>query len=103
MTSQPSIAQVPAIEIAIQHHRAGRLSEAEDMYRQILATHPDHFDALHLLGVISYQASKYDEAVRLITKATEQNSAAFPAFNNLGMAYRSLTDLDQAGDFVVKA
>src|SRR5437764_788779 len=56
MTSQPSIAQVPAIEIAIQHHRDGRLSEAEDMYRQILTIHPDHFDALHLLGVMSYQA-----------------------------------------------
>ena len=73
------------------------------MYRQILTIHPDHFDALHLLGVISYQAAKYDEAVRLITKATEQNSAAFPAFNNLGLAYRSLNHLDQAGACFEKA
>src|SRR5437016_12844361 len=96
MTSQPPITTRPVIEIAIQHHQAGRLSEAEDMYRQMLDTYPDHFDALHLLGVISYQAAKYDEAVRLITKATEQNSAAFSAFNNLGLTYRALNDMEEA-------
>ena len=42
-----------ALAIAIQHHQAGRLQAAEQIYRQILAVEPNHADALHLLGVIA--------------------------------------------------
>ena len=103
MTSQPPIAFLPAIEIAIQHHRAGRLSKAEDIYRQVLDNEPNHFDALHLLGVISYQGGRYEEAVRLIAKATEQDASAFPALNNLGLAYRALNNMEQARSCFQKA
>jgi predicted O-linked N-acetylglucosamine transferase (SPINDLY family) len=96
MTSQPPTASHSTIEIAIQHHRAGRLAEAEDTYRQILDTHPEHFDALHLLGVIAYQAGRHAEAVRLISKAIEQDSSAFPAFNNLGLVHRALHNMEEA-------
>jgi protein O-GlcNAc transferase len=96
MTSQPPIASFPAIEIAIQYHRAGRLSEAEDIYRQVLDRYPNHFDALHLLGVIAYQAGRHEEAVRLISKATKQDASAFPALNNLGLAYRALNNMEEA-------
>ena len=30
-----------AIQIALQHHRAGQLDQAQAIYRQILATHAD--------------------------------------------------------------
>jgi len=96
MTSQPPTASLPAIEIAIQHQRAGRLSAAERTYRQILESQPEHFDALHLLGVVAYQAGRHDEAVRLITKATQQDSSAFPAFNNLGLVHCALGNLVEA-------
>ena len=33
-------------QIALQHHQAGRFSEAEHFYRQILATHPGHAAAV---------------------------------------------------------
>ena len=45
-----------AFQIAVQHHQAGRLSQAEQLYRQILAQMPNHPDALHLLGVVAHQA-----------------------------------------------
>ena len=41
-----------ALETAFQHHQAGRLHEAEQLYRQILAQRPEQVDALHLLGII---------------------------------------------------
>ena len=44
-----------AMQIALEHHRAGRLAEAEAIYRQVLARCPDHADALHLLGVLAGQ------------------------------------------------
>ena len=44
-----------ALAIAVQHHQAGRLQAAEQIYRQILAVEPNHADAIHLLGVIAHQ------------------------------------------------
>jgi hypothetical protein len=34
-----------AMEIAMPHHQAGQLAEAEAIYRQILSSQPDHADA----------------------------------------------------------
>ena len=44
---------MPELEQALQHHRAGRLQEAQALYQQILNTTPDHADALHMLGLLS--------------------------------------------------
>ncbi len=85
-----------AIEVAIQHHQAGRLAEAEALYREILAVDPDHFESLHLLGVISHQAGQHEKAVELIGRAIKQNPTAFAAHNNLGLAYRALDDQSKA-------
>ncbi len=41
------------LESAQSHHQAGRLAEAEKIYRQILAQQPDNPWALHLLGVLA--------------------------------------------------
>ena len=49
----PNITTVAAaFAQALALHQAGRLTDAEKMYRQILAAQPTHFDSLHLLGVI---------------------------------------------------
>lgn len=44
-----------ALQQAIAHHQAGRLPEAEQLYRAILRTRPDHPDAHHNLGVLAVQ------------------------------------------------
>jgi hypothetical protein len=36
---------------ALRHHHAGRLDEAERIYRRILTLNADHPDSLHLLGM----------------------------------------------------
>ena len=56
-------------QIALQRHQAGRLAEAEALYRQIVAAQPNHADALHLLGEIAYQTGQSDTAVQLISRA----------------------------------
>ena len=42
------------------------LAEAEKVYVTILNERPNHFDALHLLGVLRHQQGNSAEAVRLI-------------------------------------
>ena len=70
---ETSLAAAELLEMGINHHHAGRLSEAEACYRRVLAAQPEHADALHLLGVISHQVRRSDEAVTLIGQAIKQS------------------------------
>jgi Flp pilus assembly protein TadD len=79
-----------AIQIAMQHHEAGRLTEAESIYRQVLEAEPANADALHLLGVIAHQSGNHEVAVELIEKAIGFNPANPFFLNNLGEALREL-------------
>ena len=44
-----------ALTHALQLHRAGHLSQAEQLYRQVLQADPVNADALHLLGLVAHQ------------------------------------------------
>ena len=44
------------LAFAWEHHRAGRLAEAEGLYRRILVECPGHPEALHGLGILAGQA-----------------------------------------------
>jgi predicted O-linked N-acetylglucosamine transferase (SPINDLY family) len=94
MAGMPTIRE--ALTIAVQHHRAGRWQAAEEVYRQILAVHPDQVDALHLLGVIAYQAGRHEVGIEYIKRAIrlKGNEAAFHC--NLGNALRDHGKLDEA-------
>jgi len=74
------------VELGLQHHGAGRLSEAETLYREALAEDSQNIDALHFLGVIALQRGDPAQAVVLISRALSRNSANPPACNNLGLA-----------------
>ena len=58
-----------ALAIAIQHHQAGRLQIAEQIYRQILAVQPNHADVIQRLGVIASQVGRHELAVEYIARA----------------------------------
>jgi predicted O-linked N-acetylglucosamine transferase (SPINDLY family) len=85
-----------ALAIAIQHHQAGRLQAAEQIYRQILQAEPDHADALHLLGVIAHQVGKHEVAIECIGRAVGLNGNVAIFHNNLGEAYRALQRIPEA-------
>jgi tetratricopeptide (TPR) repeat protein len=57
--------------LAVRCHSAGRLDEAERLYREILESNPCHGDSLHLLGVLALNAGKFNAALELIGKALE--------------------------------
>lgn len=58
-----------AIQIASQYHASGQLSQAEQVVRQILRVQPKHAHALHLLGLITYQAGQSILALDLVRQA----------------------------------
>lgn len=73
-----------SLQSAIEHHRAGRLDEAENIYRNLLRTSPANADALHLLGVVTAQRGDTHEAERLVRKAISLNKNAAEFHNSLG-------------------
>ena len=92
----PTVPIAAALELALQHHAAGRLTDAEVIYRQILAVQPHHPEALHLLGVIAHQAGRNDAAVDLISRAIQLGLSTAAAWSNLGEASRKLGRVDEA-------
>lgn len=85
-----------AFNAALQHHHAGRLAEAERIYRQILARQPSHIDALHNLGVLAHQTGRNDIAADLIRRAIALNPNFPEAQSNLGSVLRDLGQLQEA-------
>jgi cytochrome c-type biogenesis protein CcmH/NrfG len=57
-------------EEAFSHHQAGRLGDAERLYREVLEADANHSAALHLLGVLAYQTGRAEMAAGLIGKAS---------------------------------
>ncbi|HTV47340.1 MAG TPA: tetratricopeptide repeat protein [Phycisphaerae bacterium] len=84
------------LKSAIRHHQAGKLSEAEAIYRQILSAEPNHADALHLLGVIAHQVGKNQVAVELIGRAIAMNPSIAIYHNNMGLAQSALGQAEAA-------
>jgi Flp pilus assembly protein TadD len=83
---------------AVQFHHAGRLGEAEQLYRRVLAVEPRHADSLHRLGVIAYQAGQPAAAVDLIGKAIARNGTAAPYHAHLGLALAAQGRLPEAAE-----
>jgi predicted O-linked N-acetylglucosamine transferase (SPINDLY family) len=91
------MATIPeALAFALQHHQAGRLPEAEALYREILQAEPSHAEALHLLGLLAHQRGQHDIAVRLIQQAIAGSPHVAHYHNNIGEAYRALERLEEA-------
>src|SRR4028118_1724797 len=58
-----------SLKIAWEHHQAGRLLEAENLYRQIIEVQPESANVLCLLGIAARQQGKVAEAIDLYDRA----------------------------------
>ncbi len=85
-----------AFALALEHHQAGRLAEAERLYGRILAVAPEHADCRHLLGVLACQSGRNELAVRLIGEAIALDGGDAAYHNNLGNALHGLGRPEEA-------
>jgi protein O-GlcNAc transferase len=69
---------------AMAHHRAGRLIDAERLYRSVCDTDPKNARAFHLLGVVAHQLSRPDAAL-LVGRAVTLDPDFAEAHNDKGV------------------
>ena len=62
-----------ALQQAVEAHKAGKLQDAETLYRAILQAQPKHPDANHNLGVLAVSLNKTEAALPLFQIALEAN------------------------------
>jgi protein O-GlcNAc transferase len=87
-----------ALTQAIEQHQAGRLAQAEQLYRAILVQQPQHAGALHQLGLLAHQCGRKDDAVALIRQAIQAQPLYPAALTNLSVILRELGRTDEAID-----
>jgi tetratricopeptide (TPR) repeat protein len=83
------------LQIGFQHHQAGRLRAAEEVYRRMLAFQPEQPDALHLLGVIALQTGNWTAALDLISRAIALFPDKAEYHTNIGLALVELNRMDE--------
>jgi tetratricopeptide (TPR) repeat protein len=81
---------------ALELHGRGRFNEAETLYAEILAAKPDHFDALHMLGLLKLQRGKSADALRLIAAALKAKPVSAEALLNHGNVLNALNRHEEA-------
>jgi Flp pilus assembly protein TadD len=91
----PQVSLEQALDIGVQHHRAGRLAEAEGIYRKVLAVAPNHPTALQLLGALAAQVGKYEIAIELTERALAIQPGVGEYHLNLGECYRRAGKFDK--------
>src|ERR1700693_429978 len=76
------------LAMAVRHHQAGELVQAEACYRRVLAIDPRHGRALYYLGVLSAHTGRFDAASDLIGGAAALDPRNPELRYNLGAAHQ---------------
>jgi tetratricopeptide (TPR) repeat protein len=81
---------------ALAAHGAGRLDEAQAVYRDLIEHDPAHADALHYLGVALHQQGDHRGALELMDRALRQAPGDAICWSNRALAARALGETRDA-------
>jgi protein O-GlcNAc transferase len=87
---------VACLQEALRHHQAGRLDQAEGLYRHVLSVEPLQPDALHLLGMAALARGRLEDAHRLVRQAVQLKPDEAVFVSDLGVVLESLERFGEA-------
>jgi tetratricopeptide (TPR) repeat protein len=94
--SDPTNPVASLLALALKQFQTGQLAEAERLYHDILAQHPQQPEALHWLGVIAYQTDRPDQAFSLWRQALVFNPNDANLHNSLGTGLKDQGNFEEA-------
>jgi tetratricopeptide (TPR) repeat protein len=77
-------------------HKNGHLTQAWQIYQQVLQLQPEHFDALYMSGLIASDNQKTELAIDLIGKAIKLNGNHVDALYNHAVELQKLNRMEEA-------
>ncbi|MGV3634004.1 MAG: tetratricopeptide repeat protein [Pseudorhodoplanes sp.] len=92
-----------ALAQAFRAHQAGHRSDAERLYRDVLAVEPRNAAALHLLGALLHQTGRSDEAASLMRQAIAIEPRNPDYHYNLGCVLNTAGRMGEAIESLSKA
>ncbi len=87
-----------AVSFAILLQKNEQFVEAQEVYRRVLESAPDHPRALHYAGVLAHQQGRNGEALALIERSLALVPDQADWYSNLGVVLQSHARLERAID-----
>ena len=84
------------LTIGLDHHRAGRWSDAQGCYRRVLTVDPSNPDAHHLLGLLALGRGELAEARGHFSRLVALRPRVAEYRSNYGHALRMLGEYPEA-------
>jgi len=81
-----------ALDVAMAHHRDGRIDAARQIYEAVLANEPDHPAALHLLGIWCLQHGTPQQALIWLQKSAAAEVPGTKLRTDLARTYNVMRD-----------
>jgi SAM-dependent methyltransferase len=93
------LADVSIVDLAAEASRsraAGRINQAQEICRQILAREPAHVQSLNLLGLMAQASGDHRAAVKMFAKAIASDQVNAACHYNVGNSYQALGNRTKA-------
>jgi predicted O-linked N-acetylglucosamine transferase (SPINDLY family) len=86
----------PILDQALKLHQAGIARQAQALCLQVLENLPDHFDALHLLGLSKSEVGEFQEAEAILQRALQVDPKSSELLSNLGVVQADMGQFEKA-------
>jgi tetratricopeptide (TPR) repeat protein len=84
------------LQSAIGSIQRGEFGKAENILLQITAREPNNFDANHMLGIVSTELNKFEQAEKFFKSSLSINAKNSPLYKNYGFFLTKAKQFDKA-------
>ena len=103
MNEKNSLATKETFALAVQNHKKNNFKVAENLYKKVLKTNPNHFKSIHLLGSLLIQTKNFIMAIQFLNRAILIQPKHAATYNNLGAAFKELGEYKKSITYFQKA
>jgi len=89
MSKKKNLTIKETFALAVQNHQKNNLRVAENLYKEVLKTKPNHADAHNNLGNVLQELGEHKKAISCYKKAIQIQPNHAPAYYNIGKLFKS--------------